>query len=244
MIRRKQSARKTQRHQQRKASRQKNATLFKKLVDWFFSPSELFTKKQFHGNTKWIAQQLLAQALMWSWQEAKHVTDAFGHAQEVCEELGMKHIAQSYTSMMNALDRYREVFIPVLRDRYQRLAKEVGGSYFHDGPWVLIGFDGSRATAPSALTTLEPQLLVMTKHSNGFERTCVLRSELWQGETGKVRKEEIEGNATQAESREPTTPPIASSLDHHDVAYAASPAVDLAAGPFEFKRTGPCDGNA
>ncbi len=153
MICRKLSHRKTKRRQQRKAARQKNKTLFKKkLLDWFFPQGELFTKKQFHGNTKWIARQLLAQALMWSWQETKNVTDAFVHTQEICEGLGMKHIAQSYTSMINALDQYADVFIPALRERYQKLAEQVGGSYFHDGPWVLIGFDGSRATAPRTVS--------------------------------------------------------------------------------------------
>jgi len=152
MIRRKQSQRKIKRRQQRKAARQKNETLFRKLLNWFLPEGELFTKKQFHGNTKWSAEQLLAQALMWSWQESKNVTDAFDHTREICEELGMKHIARSYTSMMNALDQYDNVFIPALRERHQTLAEKVGGSYFHDGRWVLIGFDGSRATAPRTVS--------------------------------------------------------------------------------------------
>jgi hypothetical protein len=80
------------------------------------------------------------------------VTDAFDTTLESCEVLGMKHVAQSYTSMMNALDRYQDVLNPTLRDQHQKLAREVGGSYFHEGPWVLIGFDGSRVTAPRTVS--------------------------------------------------------------------------------------------
>jgi len=153
MIRRKQSIRpQDQRSQQHKTTRPKNKTLFKELLDWFVPQGELFTKKPFHGNTKWNAEQLVAQALMWSWQESKNVTDAFDQTVETCRDLEMKHIAKSYTSMMNALDQYHDVLIPALRKRYQQLAEQVGGRYFHDGFWVLIGFDGSRATTPRTVS--------------------------------------------------------------------------------------------
>jgi hypothetical protein len=106
----------------------------------------------FHGNIKWNPEQLVAQALIWSWQETKNVTDAFDHALEVCDELGMDKTAKSYTSMMNALDRYREVFARRLRQRFQSLAEEAGGRHWKTNGWVLIGFDGSRATAPRTVS--------------------------------------------------------------------------------------------
>lgn len=155
MTRRKRSTRslgKNQHHTQPTTAQPKNKTLFKELLNWFVPQGELFTKEQFHGNTKWDAEQLVAQAMMWSWQEARNVTDAFDQTLEVCEELKMKNVAQSYTSMMNALDQYDDVLSPILRERHQKLAEEVGGSYFHDERWVLIGFDGSRATAPRTLS--------------------------------------------------------------------------------------------
>jgi hypothetical protein len=37
----------------------------------------LFAKDEFHGNIKWNPDQLSAEALIWSWQETKNVTDAF-----------------------------------------------------------------------------------------------------------------------------------------------------------------------
>jgi hypothetical protein len=35
-----------------------------------------------------------------------------------------------------------------LCDRFQILAEDVGGERFHTHGWVLIGFDGSRVSAP------------------------------------------------------------------------------------------------
>ena len=133
-------------------ARCRNRTLFLELLNWFVPEGELFAKDEFHGNTKWNPEQLAAQALIWSWQETKHVTDAFDHTREVCEDLGLKKTTMTYTSFMNALDRYHDVFVPRLRERYQTLAEEMGGRFFRTGKWVLIGFDGSRATAPRTVS--------------------------------------------------------------------------------------------
>lgn len=145
--------------------RRQNKTLFRELLGWVSREAGLFPKHMFHGNIKWAPEQLVAQGLIWSWQETRHVTDAFDHALEVCDELGMEKTAKSYTSMMNALDRYREVFIPRLRKRLQSLAEEVGGRYWKTGGWVLIGFDGSRATAPR--TASNEQAFCATNYGKG-----------------------------------------------------------------------------
>jgi hypothetical protein len=140
-------------NQRRRASaRRQNKALLRGLLHWFVPEGELFTKDEFHGNTQWSPEQMMAQALLWSWQQPKNVTDAFECALEVCEDLGLKKAAKSYTSFMNAMDRYHEVFLPRLRERYQTLAEEVGGRYFRTKGWVLLGFDGSRATAPRTVS--------------------------------------------------------------------------------------------
>jgi hypothetical protein len=150
MSRRKQSLRKNRRFDSR--GRRENKTLFRDSLTWVIDDTELFPKHMFHGNIKWNPEQLVAQALIWSWQETRNVTDAFNHALEVCDELGMKMTAHSYTSMMNALSRYREVFARGLRQRFQSLAEEIGDRHWRTNGWVLIGFDGSRATAPRTLS--------------------------------------------------------------------------------------------
>lgn len=126
-------------------------TLFSNLVSFALPEGTLFSKEGFHGNIKWSPEQLAAQALIWSWQDTKNVTDAFEKSLEIGEQLGLKKIAKTYTAFMNALDRYRERMCKGLRLRRQLLAEEISGKYFRTNNWVLMGFDGSRATAPRSM---------------------------------------------------------------------------------------------
>ena len=99
---------------QRKEQKRKNKTLFREVLDWFAVKDELFTKNQFHGNIKWTPEHLVAAALIWSWQEAKNVTDAFTQTLEVCQELSM-NVEMTYKSFMDALDTYADTFSSHLR---------------------------------------------------------------------------------------------------------------------------------
>lgn len=144
----KNTAKRTNEQQRRQQRAVKNDTLFRELINWFIPPGELFHKREFHGNVKWVAEEVMAQAMIWSWQEAKNVTDAFDQTREICDDLKLSRSIVTYTAFMNALTRHREVFHDRLRDQFQRLAEEVGGERFRTRGWVLIGFDGSRITAP------------------------------------------------------------------------------------------------
>ena len=129
-----------------------NKTQLSELVQWVLPNQTVFSQDEFHGNVRWNPHQLAAQTLVWSWQETKYVTDAFEHAQEVCEELGWQQTARSYTSLMNALERYDHLWMQRMQDRCQTLAEEVGGRFFRTDGWALIGFDGSRTTAPRTIS--------------------------------------------------------------------------------------------
>ena len=142
----KQSKRRKQ--QTAKLSQQKNLEIFWELICWLVLTQRLFQEMELHGNVKWKAEEVAVQALIWSWLETKNVTDAFDECLEICEELGLKNIAKTYASFMNAVTRYREMFTNTLRDQFQSLAARSGGRFFRSDDWVLMGFDGSRATAP------------------------------------------------------------------------------------------------
>ena len=141
-----------QRNKCRQHGRRKNQTAFKEALSWLVPEGGLFAKVEFHGNIKWSPEELAQQSLIWGWQETRHVTDAFDQAAEVCAELGLTHVAHTYTAFMNAVDRYRSVFFERLRCRFQDLAEEIGGRFWRRDGWVLIGFDGSRATAPRTVS--------------------------------------------------------------------------------------------
>lgn len=152
MVCRKQSVRRRRgRKQQTDQTSRKNKTIFNEVRKWFVPDGELFTNDRFHGNTKWNPDELAAQALIWSWHEAKNVTDAFDQTAEVCEELGMKNVACNYTAFMNALHSYEDCFRSRLRQQFQELAEDVAGRFWRNEDWVLLGFDGSRATTPRSV---------------------------------------------------------------------------------------------
>ena len=135
---------------QRNAKRQleKSKDVVWDLMCWLIVTQRLFQKIEVHGNVKWKAEEVAVQALIWSWLEAKNVTDAFDESLDICRELKLKHIAQTYNSFMNALTRYHQMFSNTLRDQFQSLAEKSGGRFFRTDGWTLIAFDGSRATAP------------------------------------------------------------------------------------------------
>ena len=81
--------------------KKQNRTLYRELLEFVLPQGQLFTEGEFHGNTKWIPEQLAMQALVWSWQDSKNVTDAFEKTLEVCERLGLKGVAKTYTAFMS-----------------------------------------------------------------------------------------------------------------------------------------------
>ena len=89
----------------RNRARQSNKKLFNALLDWLIPEGELFTEGLFHGNIKWKPEQLAQQAVIWSWQDTRNVTDAFDQTIEIGEDLGVRNVAKTYASFMDALVR-------------------------------------------------------------------------------------------------------------------------------------------
>ena len=174
MSRRKQSSRIQKRR--REIQRRMNKSVFKALVDWLI-PIGLFTEDRFHGNIKWTPEELAVQAVIWAWQDTRNVTDAFVIASEICEDLKIERAARTYTAFINALDRYQGIFGARLGKQIQTLAEEVGGRFWRDSGWALMGFDGSRATTPRTV-------------SNEKE-FCA--SNYGKGKTAKYRKKKTKG---------------------------------------------------
>ena len=59
----------------------------------------------------------------------RKVTDAFEQALEVCGDLNISRVAQTYTALISALERYRATFSLRLRQRFQLLAEEIGDRF-------------------------------------------------------------------------------------------------------------------
>ena len=86
MSRRKQTNRRYV-QRRREIERRKNKTILGALLSWLIPKEALFAEDRFHGNIKWVPEQLAQQALIWAWQDTTNVTDAFTMMFEVCKHL-------------------------------------------------------------------------------------------------------------------------------------------------------------
>lgn len=154
-----------------------NREALQKLLTWLLPTGVLFTRSEFHGNIKWNPDHLVQQAILWSWQGTRNVTEAFQITLEDCERLKITGGAHTYTTFINALTRYRELLSSRLQEYFQKLAQEVAGRFWRDNGWVLLGFDGSRVTAPRTISN---------------EREFCARN-FGKGKTAKYRKKKSQG---------------------------------------------------
>ena len=179
-----------QNERRREIQGRKNKVIFQALVTWLIPDDTLFAEDRFHGNIKWRPEQLAQQAIVWAWQESKNVTDAFGATLDVCRELKIEKAAKTYTTFINGLDRYRPTFGLRLRERFQTLAEEVGGRFWRDRDWVLIGFDGSRVTTPRTVSN----------------ETAFCAPNYGQGKTAKYRRKKSKGMRRRQNEKNPPEP--------------------------------------
>ena len=184
-------SRKTRRGKQASKSVPKNKTELKAIFEWLLPMASLFALGRFHGNVRWKPEQLVVQALVWAFQEARNITEAFDRSVEVCSAMGHNQIARTYPTFMNALGRYRQELLPVMQTRLQELGQAIGGRFWRTDGWVLIGFDGSRASAPRSISN--ERAFCAAKHGHG--------------KTAKYRKKKSKGMRRRKNQQNPPAPP-------------------------------------
>lgn len=128
-----------------------NKAAFSSELNWLLGDQNIFAADAFHGNSAWDPRELVWQAVIWSLQETKRVTDAFDHALTFCEKLGLKKTTKTYPRFMNALTRYKVLGTRV-RSRLQERAEEIAGRFWRDSDWTLFAFDGSRVSVPRTVS--------------------------------------------------------------------------------------------
>jgi hypothetical protein len=173
------------------AKQVENRKSLKSVLNWLLPDDSIFANCKFHGNVSWKPKQLVAQALCWSWQETKNVTTAFDYCLEVCEALGAQEIAQTYPTFMNALGRYQVSLGACLDQRFETLAEHVGGRFWRDHDWVLMGFDGSRVSVPR--TVSNEQAFCAANYGHGT--------------TAKYRKKKSKGMRRKQNEKHKPAPP-------------------------------------
>ncbi len=160
-----------------KSSRLSNKENLAVLQRWFLPDDSIFSKLRFHGNTSWVPSNLVWLAVCWAWSESRNLTDAFTEAMKCTQKITASSTLSTYQGFMGAMVTWNTEFINILFLQLQARMKEVGGSLWEIGEWVLIAFDGSRSTAPRTV-----------KNEKAF---CAPR--YGKGKTARYRKKKSKG---------------------------------------------------
>lgn len=178
--------------QQATPDRIKNRQVLKEMFREILFPSaDIFADCNLHGNVKWKPDQLVSQAILFSWQGDRFLIDAFDYSLKVCTDMGLNAVAYSYTSLFNALAKYTPQLRLPVRKRLHDLAESVAGSCFRIGKFVPIAFDGSRVTTP--------------RTASNEQAFCA--ANYGQGKTAKYRKKQTKGmRRTKNEKNKPHHP--------------------------------------
>ncbi len=119
----------------------------RKAMDWAIDAG-IFQEMKTHGNTSWIAKDLVMLAVLWVWSEKSQLTAAFTEATVWSQRLVGRVAVGSYQALTNALVTYGGRLVPLLWNRLQRLMEEVGKEHWRIGSWLPLAVDGSRASTP------------------------------------------------------------------------------------------------
>jgi Transposase DDE domain len=142
---------KTRRKRQRKHRRRQAA--FKdgllNLFTWFLPDDSIFATLKLHGNCKWVPRTLVFLTMVWSFSDARNLTDAFDEALEITQKLlGPYGLLTTYQGFMNALVGWSASLLPPLQALLRQRMEQVGGPFWRLDGWVPLAFDGSRSTTP------------------------------------------------------------------------------------------------
>jgi hypothetical protein len=109
---------------------------------------KLFSALPFHGNTSWQITELILLAVLWVWSDNATLTGAFAEADRWVLGVLTRSVLGTYQGFMNALVRWTQPSLALLRSRLHQLMEEYGGEHFRIRGWVPIAADGSRVSVP------------------------------------------------------------------------------------------------
>jgi hypothetical protein len=124
-----------------------HADLLRRALHWIVR-DDIFTNVPRHDNTSWAPGDLVVLAVLWVWSSCAKLTDAFGEAQRLSQQMLGRAAVGSYQGLSQALVRHTEQVMPLLWKRLRVLMQHSGRSYWRIGPWLPLAVDGSRVTTP------------------------------------------------------------------------------------------------
>lgn len=119
----------------------------KRALTWILTP-ETFADFTKHGNASWIPMHLCRLAVLFAWSNAPKMTEGFGKAAKLSQELFGVLAVQTFQGMVRALVTNGPDLIRRLWTRLQTLMEQTAPRYYRIGRWLPLAVDGSRFTTP------------------------------------------------------------------------------------------------
>jgi hypothetical protein len=124
-----------------------HADLLRRALHWIVR-DDIFTNVPRHGNTSWAPGDLVVLAVLWVWSSCAKLTDAFGEAQRLSQQMLGHAAVGSYQGLSQALVRHTEQVMPLIWKRLHALMQRSGQAHWRIGCWLPLAVDGSRVTTP------------------------------------------------------------------------------------------------
>lgn len=156
---------KSRKNEQRgKSGRKSNQDALRRAVKWIIN-DEIFSHLRFHGNTNWVASQLVILAVFWVWSDNPSLVAAFSEAHQLVVRLFGSAAVSSYQGLTKALMTWTSTLLPCLWNRLHELMERCDGKSWRVGVWVVLAVDGSRFSVPRTVAN-ENRFCASKKNKN------------------------------------------------------------------------------
>jgi hypothetical protein len=124
-----------------------NGESLRAALNWI-GQGGIFKHLELHGNTKWLAGDLVMLAVLWVWADHPCLTGAFAEAHHWSIKMFGRAAVKSYQGLTGALVTWTGEILPLVWIRLHDLMERCGQEHWRVGLWLALAVDGSRLSTP------------------------------------------------------------------------------------------------
>ena len=136
----------TRKDSQKKPKDSANGATLRAAVAWIID-ANIFADLPMHGNTAWLAVDLIMLAVVWVWSGEPTLTGAFTEARRWSMQVLGRTAVTTYQGLLKALVTWTPILLPLMTERLHQLMQEQTPCW-RVGLWLALAVDGSRISVP------------------------------------------------------------------------------------------------
>jgi Transposase DDE domain len=136
----------TRKDSQKKPKDSANGATLHAAVAWIVD-ANIFADLPMHGNTAWLAVDLIMLAVVWVWSGEPTLTGAFTEARRWSMQVLGRTAVTTYQGLLKALVTWTAILLPLMTERLHQLMQEQTPGW-RVGLWLALAVDGSRISVP------------------------------------------------------------------------------------------------